>query len=1235
MTQLLGMTLAVLLVCLPAFSQVNLGRLSGTVTDESGGTMANAKVTVTDQARGVSRTLTSDEAGAWAAPSLTPGMYTVHVEAMGFNISERKDIQVPVGGDIRADMAMKAGSQTQTVTVTEALPLINTTSATLGGVMQGNEVQDLPLIAHNYQTLLQFQPGVMSKPGGGANAHSSNGARSDGNNWLFEGLFTGGIRTAGIIVNQNSSTGDGASVVPPDAIQEMGISFQNKAEYGWKPGVASNVGVKSGTNGIHGTAFAVGQSDSLNARNPFNPAPADKPELNYQQYGATVGGPIKKDKLFYFVGFEGIKFTQGTPTSHTSVTTAMISGNPTLSIPAAYLDIRNKALAGTLTGGCVQNAFCPFSAANAAAIDATGKVVNPAALTSQQLLSLQLVNSGIFPSGLGDSKGNFDMAYTSQRDPSKNIVGKVDWHLSDKHQISGVYFWSKDTEIGDSGDVVQPYWTTDYYLTAQVTRLNWTYLPNSSWVNEFHFGFDRKVENQWETECRPGRTVAPPTTNYAFNTGAQGCFGGPDETLFAFPVFTIAGFDSLGGVGGQRRVEGYPAWADNVSYSRGNHNLKFGFETRHPYWNGGAYAGKKGSITFGSSTTAALNAFSGGAGGTATPLESFLLGIPATGSYISGNPNETRRNWAYGTFIQDDWRITPRITINLGMRWEYQTALTEDNNLEAVFDPNSPTGLTQLGSGIDSVWQPPHFASNLQPRTGVVWDVTGKGSTIVRAAWGLYSNWPIWSVVQGLGNNATGATYFRADGTSFQGTGTINNTTVSFPTQTAALGSNLVWNLTGPVFPSGAPKCGDNQTVVGGPNNGKKNPGTCAISAVDQNWQVPLMQEWTVGIQRAVGSKMSLDVSYVGSHGSNLFGTTDLNFPAVGDNSNSRVQTSRPYYSKFPWMGNISQVINRDFSNYNALQMTFNQRSWHGLTSTLGYTYGHSLDVAATDLAQGIFPDVRCPSCNYGPTPFDIRHRVTARLTYDLPAVKGFAQMLEGWSISSVVNLQGATPWAVSDASSNFSGTGKAERWNIFGDAKDFNSFGRTENVPCFGITGSKFGKDGACTTVLIPSGAVTAAAMVANMPAACVSAAAGTASNPAITQSTDITKHTTALASLADIGCYVAGSSVITPPAQGTFGNMGKGIFRSSAFHNWDVSVRKNMHIVERLNAQFQFDMYNVTNTAHFAIPGGNGNTSTNDLTTPANFGRSVATPNVSNGNVVGGSGDARRYQFGLKLTF
>jgi len=1191
--RVIGAWLVVVLFCLPAFSQLNLGRILGTVTDAIGGAMAGAKVTVTDQERGTSRALTSDEAGAFAAPSLIPGTYTVRVEASGFNTAERKDIIVQVGSDARVDILMQAGSQTQTVTVTEALPMINTTNATLGGVVEGRDFNDLPVVGRSYQSLLQFQPGVVTRPGGGSNGHSSNGLRSDGNNWLFEGIFSGGVRTAGSIINTNSNTGDGASVIPPDSIQEFGVSFQNKAEYGWKPGVASNVSLKSGTNSIHGTAFAVGQTSMLNARNPFNPPPNPKPELSYEQYGATVGGPIKKDKLFYYAAFEGMQFVQGVPTAHNVATTALVAGDKTNSIPAAYLDMKAK---GQIA---------------AAAVDASGNVVNSALLTPQQQLSAGLVKDGIFQTGVGNN-GVFNYGFTALRDPNKNIIGKIDYRLNDKNQISGEYFWNRDTEIGNSDTVVQPYWFTDYYLTGNVTRANWTYLPNSNWANEAHFGFDRKVENSWPAECNPGRAAASPA--YGINTGAATpCLGFGSPTNFSLPVISISGFDPLGAsTTQQRRVEGYWAIVDNVSHTTGNHNFKFGFEIRRPYFSGGSYSGERGSVSFG---TSSINAFSG-----ATPLESFLMGVPSTGSILVGDPTVLVRSYNFGVFVQDDWRLAPRLTLNLGLRYEYETPLSEDNNKLAQFDPN--LGLVQIGTnGLDSPWKTHAFGPNLQPRIGVVYDVTGKGTTVVRAAFGIYSNWPVWQVpvnVAALGNNPTAATFVSATGVATQGTGTIGSANVSFAT---AAGTppvpKLNWTPAGPVFPTGTLRCGDG---IG------TNPGTCAIGAMDQHWKLPYAKEWTLGIQHSLTSAMALDVAYVGNHAQNLLGATDLNSPTLGTADKTREQTSRPFYTKFPWMGKITNISNRAFSNYNALQATLTQRNWHGLTTTVGYTYGHALDFTQTDITQNVYPSQLCPMCDYGPTGFDVRHRVTVRSIYLVPGKKSFGQLLEGWQLSTLVNMIGALPYNGADGTNDLSGTGEGvatisgtsggDRWSLFGDSNDFDGFGRFVSIPCYGVTGSKFATK-PCT--IVPN--------VNAMPPACVNAANSLPINPSVPSSDG---KSTGLKSLASLGCYVSGNSVIVPPAQGTVGNMARNMFRGAGLRLWDFSVRKTTRIGERVTTEFQFDMYNVTNTPQFATPSATGN-----LMAPSSFGTSTATPNVANGNVVQGTGDARRYQFGLKFVF
>jgi len=289
------------------------------------------------------------------------------------------------------------------------------------------------------------------------------------------------------------------------------------------------------------------------------------------------------------------------------------------------------------------------------------------------------------------------------------------------------------------------------------------------------------------------------------------------------------------------------------------------------------------------------------------------------------------------------------------------------------------------------------------------------------------------------------------------------------------------------------------------------------------------------------------------------------------------------------------------------------------LSTNVGYAWAHALDTAGTDVGLSICPDPSMPvRCNYGPTAFDIRNKATARILYNVPGKKSPAQLLEGWQVGSVVNLQAGIPYDTKDTTDNISGTGEnTDRWDLIGNASDFNGYGRTTNIPCYGVTASSFATSGACTVV----------GNVNLMPPACINAASSLPVNPAVGQ--------TGLQQLAALGCYMSGSSVIVPPTQGTFGTMGKALFRGAPFLIGDVSLRKHIRITERVDSEFQFDLYNLTNHPEFAIPGGNGNGSSNSLAQPQTFGRSIATPNVSNGNVVQGSGDARRYQFGLRFTF
>jgi hypothetical protein len=259
--------LCALLTTSPLNAQTSTGRILGSVHDQSDAAIANATVIITDVQRGVSRTLATDESGDYFAPDLTPGMYKVHVEAKGFNGVEEQNILLEVAKDVRIDVVLKAGDSTQVITVDMEIPLIDSTSSTLGGTLSNAEINDLPLNGRNYENLLQLRPGVVRYPGGGFSTTSSNGLRAEDNAYFVDGLFNSEPFSGQSIINGAGIAGDSATILPIDAIQEFNVIQNPPAEYGWKPGTMVNVGLKSGTNSLHGTAYGFFRTTSLDARN--------------------------------------------------------------------------------------------------------------------------------------------------------------------------------------------------------------------------------------------------------------------------------------------------------------------------------------------------------------------------------------------------------------------------------------------------------------------------------------------------------------------------------------------------------------------------------------------------------------------------------------------------------------------------------------------------------------------------------------------------------------------------------------------------------------------------------------------------------------------------------------------------------------------------------------------------------------------------------------------------------
>lgn len=1193
---LLAILLAPLLLCPPSWSQGNLGRILGVVTDQSGAAVAGATVTVRDVQRGVTRTLTTDSGGEYSAPDLIPGQYEVSVEAMGFAKFDRQNIDLQVGREVRVDAALSVGVQTQTVTVTEEAPNVTTTNATLGGMVESHDLTELPLSGRNFLHLLMDSPGVEMKPGGGPDSYVSNGQRSSANAYLVEGLFSTNVNTgASPIVGAGSGGGgpEQANLLPLDAIQEISVMEDPKAEFGGEAGAYINIGLKSGTNDIHGTAYAFGRDSGLEARNAFL---STKQVDSLEQWGASVGGPIKKDKLFYFGNFERQHYSIQPPKTIQVPTTDDL-GTGSIGLTNSFPDaIANMNALGV--------AVSPLS------LNLAG-CTNPASHPTSGALIPCTASSGVFGNSAGSTAEvvAFPVIATSN-----NFVTRVDYTLNDHNTMHGEYVYGDGKPL-DGGATVEAFWQGPYHIRSQVGRAVWVWSPNSTWVNETEFGTDRILQDNASEECSPGYT-SPNYASLGFVSGTSVC---------GFPALTIGTFTALGSTLGSNNLSVFYQGQDAVSHTVGKHILKFGGGIRNINWTGSTPSSQIGAINFAATT----------APGTAVPLtalQAFLAGIPNSGTTFNtllvGNTNEEFSWKSYWSFIQDDWRLTQRITVNLGLRYDFEAPMRSATNSAGGFDPTTPTGLFQQTNSV-SLWNP--SKKDFGPRLGVAWDVTGRGKTVVRLGGGVFYQ-PF--ITQEVSTQSavyavpTGGIYYLANGTTIQGPGNLNNGTIS------GLGSVIQsnWALNTPIFGNLATnttlKCGDGIAP---------NPNPCSLTVNSQALTPGVVGEWNLGIQQAITNGLTLDVNYVGNHGANEMGELYPNQPTPGVKTTETVagvtylgeQQRRPYYSQFPYLGSISEENPRSYSNYNGLQVNVTKRVSRGLSFHAGYTYAHALDMES-ESHYGVMNTLE-PSWDYGNSDYDYRHRFTITGTYLVPGKKSPLQMLDGWQLNSSFNVSTGQPFNMVDSTDDLSGTGvNDDRWDLVGTPKDFTG-GSASTLPCYGITGSKFAGAANCTAVTIPAGAVTAAQKVANMPQACVNAAASLPVNPNV-PSTD--PNATGLAALSTFGCYMEGNSVIVPPAQGTYGDISRNEFYGPVYRQWDFSVVKNWKIKERITAQFRAEMFNLLNFVNYGTPGISAGTNTNP-SNPAAFGVSPGTPDVANNAPVFGTGGPRRIQLGLKFIF
>ncbi|HUK25197.1 MAG TPA: TonB-dependent receptor [Terriglobales bacterium] len=1100
--------LVVVCLSIATFGQTYQGRILGTVTDPSGAVVPGATVIITNAATNVSRTLTTGAGGDYIAPNLEPGPYQVTVEAPSFKKEVRTGLRLEVAKDMRIDVQLIAGAVTEIVNVSGEAPVVDSTTDVLGGTFSNQAINELPLQGRDFQNLAILQPGIQRVPGGGFLSINANGNRPEDNNFIVDGIDDNDAYYGETVINAEGVEGTPATHLPIDAIQEFNIQSSPEADYGWKPGAIVNVGIKSGSNSFHGSTYYFNRNSATDARNYFNPAPQPVSALNLNQFGASVGGPIFKDKLFYFANYEGVRDKVGNPGQQFAPVTGSLGGDPDDSVADAF-------------------AAC---APDCSAI-------------SQKLATLLPFNPG--PS----DTINLDFNNVNRED---NGILKLDYHLSDRHTFTGMYFVGDSLQNEEDVTVLNPMFLSQADTRAEVLGGGWVWTPGSNFTNQVHIGYNRF----WQKVVVADNNINPAT--FGVNTGVT------NPVDFGLPEIRIGDFSShtIGGNGS------WPLYttpnqtlqiSETANLIKNRHNLRFGGEFRTGSTDNVRDTYGAGYIRFDS-------------------LEDFAAGDPDYGYVAVGNSHRYVTQKSFGLFVQDDWRVRPRLTVTAGLRYDLTFPIKERHDLLANFDPT--LGMVQVGKQISSPYDTDY--NNFAPRLGFAFDPRGNGKTVVRAGIGVIYEIPHISVfigqnsteAQGLALIPTGLMLSGPGGVTVPSPGNIDATTRSF-FDSDQLAAN--WQAGGPIFGdlSQPGQCAYD------PDNGVYNP--CPVFGVNRNIRTPYVINWNFNIEQALWKNAAITAAYVGNKGDKLYSIRDINQNIYANDFEGDEQSGRPFVNQFPYLSYIDMLGNSDDSIYHGLQVTVRQNTSHGLYFVAGYTYAHAIDTSSGN-REFLIQNSYDPAAEVGNSDTDIRHRFTLATTYELPSRPGHAQMLEGWRVNSILTAQTGMPIFFFDDYYDISGTGEFnDRWNFFGDPSKVH-WSPSTPLPYYAYPDNGGESNPACDAVA----------------------------------SQEVLNYA---------GCFAGPGWVIAPQEFGQFGNMPRNMISGPGYFDMDFSVIKTFQFGERFKLEMRGEFFNVLNHPNFA--GVDGDLSDGGIST----GEAGYTPDVWASNPVVGSGGSRHIQLGAKI--
>jgi hypothetical protein len=1006
-----GALLAIALAVV-SWAQTTQGGIVGAIRDEKGADIAGAKITITGSATGLKREFTTAGNGTYRVLALPNGIYDVRAEAQGFATVVEKGIEVGIDQVRTLDIVLRVSGTAETVTVEGNAVLTQTESSKLGEIIDNRKVEDLPLNGRDFAQLARLNPGVAVSGGGGGqqggegnvSGFSSNGQRSTSNNFLVDGVD-----------NNNYFAGEAAQLPSIDSIQEFEVQTNTfSAQYGRNSGSVVNLVTKSGTNTLHGSAYEFFRNDALDARNFFSIA--DSP-LRLNQFGGTLGGPVLKNKTFFFLNYEGFRRRAGI---------TRITNVPTLAERAGNIDGQ------TIT-------------------------VNP--------VSAQIFDD-LFPKpNLGDHQF---ISSPQQTDDTDQFLVKLDQRLRESDNFSARYSRARADLFfpftpGQSGTNVPGYGLNNNG-TNHLVALAYTRVFTPKTLNEARFGFTR-ANIQLTTES------GPKAADFGFNTG-----WGPDAPLSLgnIPQITFSGgfvtgstaITNLGGAIDQpsRTAVNTFQWVDNITHTTARHTFKLGGDVRHTQLNRIYDLAFSGQISF-----SGLN----NPLGIADPLLDFALGIPDGVLQFVGDSHRNFHNTSLGLFAQDAFKLRKNLTVNYGLRYELNTVLHEAHgrlstfrpqNFSTFLDPRNANVQSDLDalrasgivtqSDVDGIYDPDH--NNFAPRIGLAWDLFSNGSTVLRAGYGVFYETIIGNIPGNVMLNPPFLPDYFTPAPLAQWPAAFVPSS-SFPVITVTqqhLMTPYAQHYNFMLQRSLPARTLLEIAYVG--TSGTKLP---RFRQMNQAFI-------TVDQLKALSPNLEQRLLFMG------LPAGAAHFLGTAFESDPTIIPFIPSIARVPFFGypQIFQAEDSISSRYNSLQAKLDKRFSHGLSSLLAYTWSHSIDGASVFFGSGANGTTIFPQNNYdlaaerGNSDFDIRHRLSWSVLYEIPNIRRVPKVLgEGWQLGGILSLQTGQPFSVLTGQ-GLSGTGLGnDRPDLIGDpnagphtvAKWFNTGAFVLNQPLtFGSAG-------------------------------------------------------------------------------------------------------------------------------------------------------------------------------------